>query len=242
MASTTTPLAETTADAFGNGGPDPLMDQHGDVAKSKMDKVLGRLPSLLSSKPVIIFGIILFFYLFVFAGIASLLGHSDAVTANTQLILGNYTNVSSSVGAGIAAGAGLTLLKRQNKAHRLALAAHDAAIEAKGLAEDTHRLLHLAFPDHAAALGQQPGRVTQPHHTPAGPSGAGGAPGAGASPAAGAATSGPGGSAPAGPAPGTAAGPAPDTAAGPASGGASPSGLAPDPATPPGPDSGPDLP
>jgi hypothetical protein len=217
MASTTTPLAETTADAFGNGGPDPLMDQHGDVAKSKMDKVLGRLPSLLSSKPVIIFGIILFFYLFVFAGIASLLGHSDAVTANTQLILGNYTNVSSSVGAGIAAGAGLTLLKRQNRAHRLAVAAHDAAIEAKGLAEETHRILHLAFPDHAAALGQQPGRVTQPRHTPAA------APGA----------AGPGGAA---------AGPAPDTAAGPASGAASPSGLAPDPATPPGPDSGPDLP
>jgi hypothetical protein len=216
MASTTTPLAETTADAFGNGGPDPLMDQHGDVAKSKMDKVLGRLPSLLSSKPVIIFGIILFFYLFVFAGIASLLGHSDAVTANTQLILGNYTNVSSSVGAGIAAGAGLTLLKRQNRAHRLAVAAHDAAIEAKGLAEETHRILHLAFPDHAAALGQQPGRVTQPRPTPAA------APGA----------AGPGGAA---------AGPAPDTAAGPASGAASPSGLAPDPATPPGPDSGPDL-
>jgi hypothetical protein len=225
MASTTTPLAETTADAFGNGGPDPLMDQHGDVAKSKMDKVLGRLPSLLSSKPVIIFGIILFFYLFVFAGIASLLGHSDAVTANTQLILGNYTNVSSSVGAGIAAGAGLTLLKRQNRAHRLAVAAHDAAIEAKSLAEETHRILHLAFPDHAAALGQQPGRVTQPHHTPAGSPGAGGA----ASPGG---AAGPGGAA---------AGPAPDTAAGPASGAASPSGLAPDPATPPGPDSGPDL-
>ena len=220
MASTTTPLAETTADAFDNGGREPVMDQHGDVAKSKMDKVLGRLPSLLSSKPVIIFGIILFFYLFVFAGIASLLGHSDAVTANTQLILGNYTNVSSSVGAGIAAGAGLTLLKRQNRAHRLAVAAHDAAIEAKSLAEETHRILHLAFPDHAAALGQQPGRVTQPHHTPAGAPGAGGA----ASPG------------------GAAAGPAPDTAAGPASGAASPSGLAPDPATPPGPDSGPDLP
>jgi len=160
---TTTPQAETTADPFGNGGPDPLMDQHGDVAKSGMDKVLGRLPGVLSSKPVIIFGIILFLYLFVFAGIASLLGHAGAVSTNTQLILGNYTNVSSSVGAGIAAGAGLTLLKRQNKAHRLAMAAHDAAIEAKGLAEETHRILHLAFPEHAAALGQQPGRVTHLH-------------------------------------------------------------------------------
>jgi hypothetical protein len=137
-----------------DGGPDPQMDQRGEVAQSGMDKVLGRLPNLLSSKPVIIFGILLFCYLFLFAGIASLLGHSGAVSANTQLILGNYTNVSSSVGAGIAAGAGLTLLKRQNKTHRLTVAAHDAALEAKSLAEETHRILHMAFPEHAAALGQ----------------------------------------------------------------------------------------
>jgi len=138
------------------GPPAPPMDQRGEVAKSGMDRFLGKLPNVLSSKPVIIFGIILFCYLFLYAGIASLLGHAGAVSANTQLILGNYTNVSSSVGAGIAAGAGLTLLKRQNKAHRLAVAAHDAALEAKSLAEETHRILHLAFPEHAAALGQHP--------------------------------------------------------------------------------------
>jgi hypothetical protein len=161
MAGTMTPQA-AAADPYGNGGPAPLMDQRGEIAKSGMDKVLGRLPNLLSSKPVIIFGIVLFCYLFLYAGIASLLGHPGAVSANTQLILGNYTNVSSSVGAGIAAGAGLTLLKRQNRAHRLAMAAHDAAIEAKGLAEETHRILHLAFPEHAAALGQHPGRLTPP--------------------------------------------------------------------------------
>jgi hypothetical protein len=161
MAGTMTPQA-TAADPYGSGGPAPLMDQRGEIAKSGMDKVLGRLPNLLSSKPVIIFGIVLFCYLFLYAGIASLLGHPGAVSANTQLILGNYTNVSSSVGAGIAAGAGLTLLKRQNRAHRLAMAAHDAAIEAKGLAEETHRILHLAFPEHAAALGQHPGRLTPP--------------------------------------------------------------------------------
>jgi hypothetical protein len=46
--------------------------------------------------------------LFVFAGIATLLGHPAAVSATTQLILGNYTNASSSAGAGIAAGASLT--------------------------------------------------------------------------------------------------------------------------------------
>ena len=170
MADTVTPQADGPYTAP-SGLPDPPMNQVGEPARSRMDKVLGRLPNLLGSKPVIIFGIILFCYLFLYAGIASLLGHSGAVSANTQLILGNYTNVSSSVGAGIAAGAGLTLLKRQARAHRLAVAAHDAATEARVLAEQTHRLLHLAFPEHAAALGQHPGGVA-----PGGPV-PGGAPG-----------------------------------------------------------------
>jgi hypothetical protein len=139
------------------GSPAPPMNQRGEVAKSGLDRFLGKLPNVLSSKPVIIFGIILFCYLFLYAGIASLLGHAGAVSANTQLILGNYTNVSSSVGAGIAAGAGLTLLKRQNRTHRLTVAAHDAALEAKALAEETHRILHRAFPEHAAAPGEHPG-------------------------------------------------------------------------------------
>jgi hypothetical protein len=154
----TTQAARPDDDLYAeNGGPAaPPMDQRGEVAKSGMDRFLGKLPNVLSSKPVIIFGIILFCYLFLYAGIASLLGHAGAVSANTQLILGNYTNVSSSVGAGIAAGAGLTLLKRQNRSHRLTVAAHDAALEAKSLAEETHRILHLAFPEHAAALGQHP--------------------------------------------------------------------------------------
>jgi hypothetical protein len=162
MAGTVTPQAArpgTELHTDSGGPPAPPMDQRGEVAKSGLDRFLGKLPNVLSSKPVIIFGIILFCYLFVFAGIASLLGHAGAVSANTQLILGNYTNVSSSVGAGIAAGAGLTLLKRQNRAHRLTVAAHDAALEAKALAEETHRILHRAFPEHAAALGQHPGRV-----------------------------------------------------------------------------------
>jgi len=155
----TSQAAQPGTDLYADGGgpPAPPMDQRGEVAKSGMDRFLGKLPNVLSSKPVIIFGIILFCYLFLYAGIASLLGHAGAVSANTQLILGNYTNVSSSVGAGIAAGAGLTLLKRQNRTHRLTVAAHDAALEAKSLAEETHRILHMAFPEHAAALGQHPG-------------------------------------------------------------------------------------
>jgi hypothetical protein len=147
------------------------INQHGDQARSRFDRILGRLPYLLSSKPVIIFGIILFFYLFVFAGIMTLLGHPAAVSANIQLILGNYTNVSSSVGAGIAAGASLTLIKRQRRAHRLTVAAHEAAQEARAFARETHRLLHLAHPDKAAELGQVPGELSA--GSPPSPPGAG---------------------------------------------------------------------
>src|SRR5580693_1774330 len=115
MATSSVPqTAQRPADPFGADDDDEV-NQRGDTAKSGMERLLGRLPGLLSSKPVIIFGIILFFYLFIFAGIASLTGHPTLVSANTQLILGNYTNVSSSVGAGIAASDGLTLIKHQRR-------------------------------------------------------------------------------------------------------------------------------
>ncbi len=141
------------------GGTETPADQHGESARSVVDKLLGRLPALLSSKAVIFFGIFLFFYLFVFAGIATLLGHPSAVSSNVQLILGNYTNVSSSVGAGIAAGTGVALVKRQRRTHAMATAAHRAAEEARAFAVETHRLLHLAHPTEAVQLGQVGGQL-----------------------------------------------------------------------------------
>ena len=137
-----------------------VVDQHGDVTESQFARLLGHLPNLLSSRPVIVFGIVLFCYLFVFAGVATLLGHPTAVSANTQLILGNYTNVSSSVGAGIAAGASLTLVKRQRRAHKVAQAAHAVALEARAFAMETHKLMHLIHPAEAARLGHLPGQLS----------------------------------------------------------------------------------
>jgi hypothetical protein len=144
---------------------DPV-DLNGEPTQSRLSSALGRLPYLLSSRIVIVFGTLLFFYLFVFAGLATLFGHPDAVSTNTQLIFGNYTNVTSSVGAGIAAGASLTLLKH-DRAHRLSQAALDTAQEARNLAQETHRLLHSLYPEQAAKLGHVPGRLTggHAHHT-----------------------------------------------------------------------------
>jgi hypothetical protein len=127
----------------------------------RLSRLLGRLPYMLSSRPVILFGILLFLYLFVFAGITTLLGHPGAVSTNSQLIFGNYTNVTSSVGAGIAAGASLTLLKHQRHTHRVARSALDTAHEARAFAQETHRLLHSLHPEQAARLGHTPGQLAE---------------------------------------------------------------------------------
>lgn len=139
------------------------LDLKGDTADSLVSRLLGRLPYLLSSRPVILFGIALFFYLFVYAGLATLLGHPDAVSANTQLILGNYTNVSSSVGAGIAAGASLTLLRHRRHTRNVSRAALDAARDARNFAQETHRLMHTVHSEQAAKLGQTPGQLKDDH-------------------------------------------------------------------------------
>ena len=150
-------------DALGPDGGDDSepVDLNGQPTQSRLARALGRLPYLLSSRAVIIFGIVLFFYLFVFAGLATLFGHPDAVSANTQLIFGNYTNVTSSVGAGIAAGASLTLLARHRREHRVTQAALSAAHEARSFAQETHRLLHSIYPEQAAKLGHIPGRLAR---------------------------------------------------------------------------------
>lgn len=92
--------------------------------ESGLARLLGKLPGLLSSLPLIMFGVFLFFYLVVFAGLATLFGHPDAVSTNTQLILGNYTNVTSSVAASIAAGASVHAARQRRKTNRVLAEVH----------------------------------------------------------------------------------------------------------------------
>lgn len=94
------------------------------AAETLSHRVLDRVPEVLSSTPVIMLGIGLFFYLVVFAGAAALLGHPGAVSVQQQLILGNYTNVSSSVGAGIAAGLGIQARRERRKNHVMTAEIH----------------------------------------------------------------------------------------------------------------------
>lgn len=95
-----------------------------DQSVSLVRRALAMLPGILSSLPLIVFGVFLFFYLVIFAGAATLLGHPDAVSTNTQLILGNYTNVTSSVAASIAAGASVHAARQRRKNHQVLTEVH----------------------------------------------------------------------------------------------------------------------
>jgi hypothetical protein len=85
---------------------------------SMIDKWLGYIPRLLASHAHIVWLLLLGIYLIVLP----LLG--VPVSAKSELIGGNYTNVTSDIGACIAAGGTLTLLHRQRKQHRVAEATH----------------------------------------------------------------------------------------------------------------------
>lgn len=74
-----------------------------------LTKLLALVPRALSSKASILIFIGLFIYLVIF-GLVGLFIKPLEPSATMQLVLGNYTNVTSAAGASIAAGAGLTTM------------------------------------------------------------------------------------------------------------------------------------
>ena len=68
------------------------------------------------------------------------------VSAKSELIGGNYTNVTSDIGACIAAGGTLHLISQNRKRSRV-------EAERLRLAQETHRLLHYVCHDAALQLG-----------------------------------------------------------------------------------------
>jgi hypothetical protein len=129
-------------------GPMPLTDLAADHPKSRFDRALQWVPRILSSKPHIVVLMLLGFYLIVLP----LLG--VAVSAKTELIGGNYTNVTSDIGACIAAGGTLTLVNQSRKRAKV-----DA--DRLRMLTEVHSLLHHVHADAAAELGQ-PASLTPP--------------------------------------------------------------------------------
>jgi hypothetical protein len=111
-----------------------------DQPRSRLDRILQWVPRLLSSKPHVIVLMVLGIYLVVLPLVGV------AVSAKAELIGGNYTNVTSDIGACIAAGGTLHLISQSRKRRRL-------DEERLRLAKESHRLLHYVYADAARQLG-----------------------------------------------------------------------------------------
>ncbi|MDN6900160.1 hypothetical protein DLJ48_04130 [Oenococcus sicerae] len=80
--------------------------------KSGFSRFLDSIPAVLSSTASIMIFLFLFVYLFIFGLLGFIPGLKFLEPSNTtQLILGNYTNVLSALGAAIAAGVGSSVHK-----------------------------------------------------------------------------------------------------------------------------------
>lgn len=110
---------------------------------STLEKVLGYVPRALASKPHIVLLIGLGIYLILLP-----LLHIYTPSGTQMLIGGNYTNVTSDLGACIAAGGTLHVIRQNRKRHRV-------EEERLRLARETHRLLHYVHADAAKELGQE---------------------------------------------------------------------------------------
>ncbi len=80
----------------------------------RLNAALAAIPGLLASKPSIIFYLLLFVYLVGF-GVLGLFVPALEPSATLQLVLGNYTNVVSALGASIAAGGTVHVIREQAK-------------------------------------------------------------------------------------------------------------------------------
>jgi hypothetical protein len=115
-----------------------------DTPKSRLDRSLQWVPRILSSKPHVILLMVLGIYLIVLPLVGV------RVSASAELIGGNYTNVTSDIGACIAAGGTLHLINQMRKRRQV-------EEERLMLARQTHRLLHHVYALAASELGHVPG-------------------------------------------------------------------------------------
>jgi hypothetical protein len=122
-------------------------------ARNAFDRILQWIPRLLSSKPHVVLLTLLGVYLV----ILPLLGVN--VSPKSELIGGNYTNVTSDIGACIAAGGTLHLISQGRKRQRI-------EEERLRLLREVHSLLHHVHASAAAELGH-----TEPPPAPADPDG-----------------------------------------------------------------------
>ncbi len=103
---------------------------------------LYKIPLLLSSKLSIFIYFFLFFYLVVFAILCLLVPAFNELSPsdNVQLVLGNYTNVLSALGASIAAGSGVAI-------HSKIKAIHQSHSELQNTMDELHKKIDKLISD-----------------------------------------------------------------------------------------------
>jgi hypothetical protein len=120
---------------------------------SRLDRILQWVPRILSSKPHVMFLLLLGIYLIVLPIVGV------HVSSSSELIGGNYTNVTSDIGACIAAGGTLHLIAQSRKRQKM-------EEERLRLAQETHHLLHYVCGDAARQLGHLTADVLPGHGQP----------------------------------------------------------------------------
>lgn len=106
---------------------------------SRLDRILARIPGLLASKAHQLFLVALGVWLVMFPLVPGL--KRFAPSAQWMLIGGNWTNVSSALGACIAAGAGLAIHREVKQRRHLEELRHEAAMVSHALVERAHEMV-----------------------------------------------------------------------------------------------------
>ncbi len=132
--------AATAAEHEPADGPMSLTGLADDSQASVFDRALQWIPRVLASKPHIVLLILLGVYLI------ALPLFGVMVSQKAELIGGNYTNVTSDIGACIAAGGTLHLIRQSRKRAKIDR-------ERLRLLQDIHSLLHHVHKDAATELG-----------------------------------------------------------------------------------------
>jgi len=116
------------------------------MQNEKKSTFLEKIPIWLSSKTSIMIYMFLFFYLVVFALLSIVIPDINHLqpTATVQLILGNYTNVLSALGASIAAGGGVIIGSHVKKLHQKNEVLHKTVIDLhKKMDEISDKIKHI---------------------------------------------------------------------------------------------------
>ena len=109
---------------------------------------LDKIPGILSSTPSIAIYLFLFVYLVIYALISAVVPALQAhqPSSDMQLIMGNYTNVLSALGASIAAGTGAAahssvkkLHKRHDELEEIIVQLHEKLDKLKDSAHGSHQ-------------------------------------------------------------------------------------------------------